>query len=220
MKTSILKTTGVVALAALMLAASCKKNKKSTTPETPPQPTPDPQEVITTFKLILTDSATNIKNTYLFKDPDGDGGQVGFYGPSNTVQTDSVFTLAANKTYFGQIVLLDETKNPADSISNEVKKEGKEHLFFYNNSANTILNSGNPYTVVLNGSNIKITYLDLDDGTPQRGIGLQTKWRTSSATGSTKHLLNITLKHQPDAKNGTFAPGETDSSVNFKVKVN
>ena len=220
MKKSTLKTTGILFMATLMIAASCKKNKTNPSPEIPPQPTPDPQEVITTFKLILTDSATNSKFTYMFKDPDGDGGQAGYYGPGSSTQTDSVFTLNANKTYFGQIVLLDETKNPVDSISNEVNKEGKEHLFFYNHAANTILNSGNPYTVQLNGSNIKITYLDLDAGSPQRGIGLLTKWRTSAATGTTKHPLNITLKHQPDAKDGTFAPGETDSSVDFKVKVN
>ena len=217
MKTT-LKTFSITMALLLMLAASCKKDKKDPVKE--PTPTPDPQEVITTFKLLLTDSATNTHFEYMFKDPDGDGGQAGFYGPGSSTQTDSVFTLEANKTYFGQIVLLDETKNPVDSISNEVTEEGEEHMFFYNHGNNSILNSGNPYTVQLNGSGIKITYLDLDAGTPQRGIGLQTRWRTYMSTGTTKHTLNGTLKHQPDAKDGTYAPGESDVSVDFKVMVN
>ncbi|WP_317900190.1 hypothetical protein [Aurantibacillus circumpalustris] len=217
MKTTI-KLFSITMTVLLLIAASCKKDKKDPIKE--PEPTPDPQEVITTFKLILTDSASNISSVYMFKDPDGDGGQAGFYGPTSTSQTDSVITLAANKTYYGKIVLLDETKSPVDSISNEVKSEGVEHMFFYNNGNNTILNSVNPYTVKLNGSDIKITYLDLDAGTPQRGIGLQTLWRTTMASGTTKHLLNITLKHQPDSKDGTYGPGESDVSVDFKVMLN
>jgi hypothetical protein len=220
MKKNIVKISSIALVAMLMFASSCNKDKKTPDPEPAPTPTPDPQEVITSFKLILKDSATNAVSTYLFKDPDGDGGQAAFYGPTSTTQTDSVFTLVANRTYYSQIILLDETKNPIDSISNEVEEEGAEHMFFYNNGANTILNSGNPYSVKLNGSNIKVSYTDLDAGTPQRGIGLQTKWRTSAASGSTKHPLNITLRHQPDAKNGTYAPGDSDISVDFKVRVN
>lgn len=219
MKT-IKKITTVALVTLLLVATSCKKDKKD--PDTTPSPNPpaNDEELITTFKLLLTDSATNTTYTYMFKDPDGDGGQAAFYGPSSTTQTDSVLTLAANTTFYGQIVLLDETKSPVDTVSNEVEKEGDEHMFFYNNGANSILNSGNPYSVQLNGSAIKVTYTDLDAGTPQRGIGLQTKWRTASSTGATKYPLNITLKHQPTSKDGTFAPGESDISVDFKIKIN
>lgn len=219
MKTNIIKTTTIVIAGLLMLTASCKK-KKDPAPVPEPIPPANGGEVITTFKLVLTDSASNLATTYFFKDPDGDGGQPAFYGPTNTTQTDSVFTLAANKTFYGEIFLLDETKNPVDTISKEVNNEGQDHMLFYNNGNNTILNAGNPYTVLLNTANIKITYTDLDSGSPQRGIGLKTKWRTSTSTGIAKHPLNITLRHQPAIKNGTFAPGNTDISVDFKVMVN
>lgn len=216
-----IKRMTTIALATLLLvAASCKKDKKDPDPTPTPNPPANEEELITTFKLLLTDSATNITYTYMFKDPDGDGGQAAFYGPTITTQTDSVLTLAANTTFYGQIVLLDETKSPVDTISNEVEEEGDEHMFFYNNGANTILNTGNPYAVQLNGSAIKITYTDLDAGTPQRGIGLKTKWRTAASTGATKYPLNVTLKHQPTSKDGTYAPGESDISVDFKVKIN
>jgi hypothetical protein len=217
MKNTFKRTTLFMSLLALSLV-SCKKDK-DTDPVPPPEPIPNVEEVITTFKITFQDSATSTENTYLFKDPDGPGGQAAYYGPSVELQSDSVLQLNANSTYFTSIHLLDETKNPVDTISNEVKEEGDEHLFFYNNGSNTILNSGNPYTVQLNGSGIKITYTDLDAGTPQRGIGLTTRWRTVSASSS-KFPLNITLKHQPDSKDGNYAPGESDISVDFKLMVN
>lgn len=216
-------TTRIISIsiiATLMFAAACKKPKKDPEPTPTPPPPANEEEVITTFKLILTDSASNSQTSYMFKDPDGDGGQPAFYGPTSALQSDSVITLTGNKTYYGQIILLDETKSPVDSTSNEVDEEGKDHMFFYNNGSNTILNSGNPYSVQLNGSGVKVTYTDLDAGSPQRGIGLKTRWRTYAATGATKHPLNITLRHQPDAKNGTYAPGDSDISVDFKLKIN
>lgn len=213
-------STRIILAAILLFSLSCKKDKKD--PEPAPQPTVpvNEEEVITTFKLMLTDSANGTVATYMFKDPDGEGGQAAYYGPTSTTQTDSVFTLAPNTTYYGELIILDETKSPADSVSNEVKEEGDEHMFFYNHSANVVVNAGNPYAVQLNGSSIKITYTDLDAGSPQRGIGLKTKWRTAVATGAIKYPLNITLRHQPGVKDGTYAPGDSDISVDFKVKIN
>jgi hypothetical protein len=215
-----IKLTAIVATAFVLALTSCKEDEKKPAPSNPPAPTPDPQELITTFKLILTDSATNAEMVYMFKDPDGEGGLPAYYGPSSTSQTDSVIQLLTNTTYYGEIILLDESKNVPDTISHEVEEEGAEHMFFYNHGANTILNAANPYTVLLNGSGIRITYTDLDAGTPQRGIGLKTKWRTAAGSGSAKHNLNVTLKHQPDQKDGTYAPGESDISVDFKILIN
>lgn len=215
MKT-IIRSTILLGMMLMLLGTSCRKKKNEPAPENPPE-TPNTQEVITTFKLILTDSATSTVYTYLYKDPDGDGGQVGFYGPgtsSTSTQTDSVFTLTSNKTYFAEIILLDETKNPVDTISNEVEEEGEDHMLFFNSTNPT----GTPYAVTLSGSNIHITYKDLDSGSPQRGIGLQTRWRTYGVFS--KSPVNIILKHQPGIKNGTITPGDTDLDVMFKVIVN
>lgn len=215
MKT-IIRTTVLLGMMLMLLSTSCRKKKNEPTPGNP-LPTPNTQEVITTFKLILTDSATSTVYTYFYKDPDGDGGQAAFYGPGTTstsTQSDSVFTLSPNATYFAEILLLDETKNPIDTISNEVGEEGADHMLFFN-SSNPI---GTPYTVMLAGSGIQITYTDLDAGSPQRGIGLQTRWRTYGA--SSKSPVNIILKHQPGVKDGTITPGDTDVDVTFKVIVN
>lgn len=216
MKT-LFNSTLLFAILLLLLGTSCKKKKDEPAPDNPP-PAPNTQEIITTFKLLLTDSTTGTVYTYLYKDPDGDGGQSGFYGPgtsSVSAQTDSVFTLMPNRTYFCEILLLDETKNPVDTISNEVSEEGADHMFFFN----SLNPSGSPFMVTLSGSNIHITYKDLDSGSPQRGIGLLTRWRTYGIVAA-KNPVNIILKHQPGVKNGTFAPGDTDADVTFKVIVN
>jgi hypothetical protein len=216
MKFFINVVTVLAVCTALVLFSCCKKPKD---PEVPEIPVEDP-ELITTLKIQLTDSLTGAVSAYSFKDPDGDGGQPAFYGPSAALQTDSVFILAPDRLFYVKILLLNESKNPVDTISKEVMNESREHMLFFNNGSNTIINSGNPYTVKLNGSDIVITYMDLDNGIPQRGVGLQAKWRTPLAKGNVKFPLNITLRHQPDAKNGTYAPGESDISVNFKLKVN
>lgn len=206
----------LIALYFIATATSCIKDD----PIEDPEPT-DEQELITNFMWVLTDSATHVSTTYSFIDPDGAGGVAAFYGPGNSAgtQADSVIVLKDSTTYFGRIVLLDASASPVDSISNEVLEKGYEHQFFYNNGSNTITNNGVPYTVKLtNGTTIK--YLDVDTGSPSRSIGLRTRIRTATTAKGSKSPLQIVLKHQPGVKDGTYAPGETDIEVNFKLKIN
>lgn len=224
--TTPIKTIAYVAIAVLSFSA-CKKDKKTEEPvvDTPIPPT-DPPEVITTVRLALRDSATNVIKTYAYKDPDGDGGTAGsFLNESGTRDT---LVLLSNTTYFTQVYILDESKNPTDSTSNVIAgEESKEHMLFFNgnpaatgNNANTVINSGVPYTVQTNGSNLMIKYLDIDNGNPQRSVGIKTRWRTAASSAGITYPLTVTLKHQPGVKNGTYSPGETDVEITFKVKVN
>jgi hypothetical protein len=211
LKSSPATKLAFTAIVLSLLSSSCKKDDP-----TPDEPANE-EEVITTFVFKITDSTTNTTTTYFFKDPDGDGGTAPFYGPTAAAQSDSVLKLQANKTYFVVVELLDETKSPVETISTEVNNEGEEHMLFYNNGSNTVVNSSNPFTVKMNGSDMTIKYTDLDTGSPQRGIGLTTRWRTS---GTGKFPLNIVLRHQPGTKDGTYAPGDTDISIDFKYEVN
>ena len=198
----------------LVLFSACKKDKKSEpTPDAPTPPTND-GEIITTMKLAINDGT--LTTYYMFHDLDGDGGMAGAYGNlSNalTPQSDSIINLNINKTYTVNILLLDESKSIIDTISHEVLNEGADHMFFFNSLNPT----GNPYSVYLSGSMTTVTYLDLDANL--RGIGLSTKWQTLIMPMS-KSPLFITLKHQPGVKNGTFAPGDTDIEIPFKLKIN
>ena len=193
--------------------ACLKRNKLDANVENPLIPANE-NEVITTMKLAITDGTTTLN--YQYKDPDGDGGIAGSYGNlSNTItaQSDSVINLAINKTYTVSILLLDETKTLIDTISNSVLSEGVDHMFFFSASNPT----GNPYSIYLTGSMTTINYLDLDANL--RGIGLLTEWQTSSILLA-KSLLTISLRHQPNTKNGTYAPGDTDIEIPFKLKIN
>lgn len=206
------KLMTLVAVGALAFAA-CKKDKKEDpAPTTPNNPT-NTAEVITTMKIYIKDSITGTQITgspFIFKDADGDGGSAGGFLPN---AVDSLITLNDTSSYFAEIILLDETKNPADSISNEVVSEGQEHMFFFEQTNP----AGTPYSSMLTSSGVKIIYLDLDVN--NRGIGQQFKLRTYGSTGGAQHPFRITLRHQPGAKDGTFAPGETDVEIKFKVKV-
>lgn len=208
MKTTI--TT--VALLTLLAAAftACKKDKKDEpTPEQPAPPTNE-VELITTMKLTLHDTTTHTNTIYIFSDVDGPGGNPATFGNSGT---DSVINITSNHVYKTTILLLDETKNPIDTISKAVLSEGVDHMFFFN----SITPSGNPFNSYLSGSMTNIKYQDLDAN--NKGIGLSTLWTAPSMMMS-KSPLTIELKHQPGVKDGSYAPGETDIQVGFKLKVN
>lgn len=177
--------------ASLLVAAAwggCKKDKDLVPI---PQPVVNEPEVITTLKLIFIDSANTSDIRYsTFRDPDGDGGA----GPDKF----DTIKLAPNKTWITAVLLLNETKNPIDTISNEVLEEAKDHLFCFTPS----------------GTSATVTITDLDVN--NRPIGLKSKWKTTS-TG--KGTMQVQLKHQPGIKNGTCTPGVTDVDVTFQAKI-
>jgi hypothetical protein len=162
------------------------------------------------MKITLRDTINNTSVTYVFSDLDGAGGNPATFGNSGA---DSIINITANHVYEATILLLDQTKTPVDTISNEVEEEGADHMFFFNSIAPT----GTPYNTYLSGSMTNIKYLDLDAN--NRGIGLSTEW-TAPSMMMTKSPLTIELKHQPSVKDGSYAPGETDIQVGFKLKVN
>lgn len=180
---TIFKTT-IFITAVFLLAVfytSCRK-------KIPVPPNPNDEELITTLQIIFIDSAgVQPSATAIFKDADGAGG-------NNPSQWDTI-KLTANTTYLASILLLDETNLPADTISNEVLDEAKDHLFcFTASNVNTA---------------IKRTDLDINN----LEIGLQTKWNNGAASAGT---LQIVLRHQPDTKDGTCAPGASDIDVTFQ----
>lgn len=207
--TTTIKTIAAIAMLSLALSG-CKKDKNEPAPEDP-NPPANENELITTMKVLLHDTTTHADYTYVFSDVDGPGGNPATFGGTN--QSDSVININVNHVYTCSILLLDETKSPADTISNEVEEEAVDHMFFFN----SLSPLGAPYSVYLNNSMTTIKYLDLDAN--NRGIGLSTLW-TAPSMPMAKAPLTVELKHQPGVKDGTYAPGETDIQVNFKLQVN
>lgn len=141
--------------------------------------------------------------------------------------TDSTsLALKPNAVYDAQIVMLDTTQTPVFVVSNEIKERANYHLFFFQptpvssanlsfgtNSASipeTIASASGPYL------NLKVDRADKDTNSPQLPVGLQDVFTTGAASSG---KLKVILRHQPNAKNGTFAPGSTDLEANFIVNI-
>ncbi len=152
----------------------------------PDNPTPDDGELITSVTLTLTDTVSSEVVTASFKDPDGPGG-------NEPTQEDAIL-LKANRVYRVSMTFLDESKNPAVDVTEEIKAEGKDHVVCF--------------TIAV-GFEVGITFTDSDGAIP---IGLETRWATGTAGDGN---IRITLKHQPGSKDGTCDPGETDIEVDF-----
>jgi hypothetical protein len=189
MKKQILKMAlGMIVASALF--TSCKKDKVVT-------PEPNAEEVITTIIVQLTPVGGGAVLKFQSEDLDGPG--------ANPFVAQEI-VLAPNKVYNAEIFLLDKTKTPADSTSNEVREEGKDHQFYYSTTS---------------GTNLVVSNLDKDVN--NNPLGLESTWTTGAAsTGK----IRIVLKHKPGAKgaNDAITVGETDIDTQeafngFNVKI-
>lgn len=186
MKNQIINTLFISLSASFFI--SCDKND----PTNPIVPS-NPQEIITTAKLVLVEEGTSNTTQATWKDADGDG-------PAQPVITG--ITLQGGKTYTGTMLLLDESKTPVDTISNEVGEEADVHQFFY---------------TALEGVSGKLTIEKLDKDNNSLPIGLQVKITTTTAANGS---LKVVLKHYDGINKSTDeAVGETDVEVIFPVEV-
>jgi hypothetical protein len=200
MKT-ILNTLLYAAIASLTIFASCKKDDKD--PETPPITVP--QEQITT--VILTghdhDNPNDLTRQFVVKweDLDGSGGN------APTIDT---LLLDTGIEYHINVLLLDKTKTPFDTISNEVEELKNIHQFFYQ------------FSESLN-KKISIERLDYDNNTPPLPVGLEFHMNTSTVAPlgvSILGSLNIVLSHY-DGIPKTAAPSpESDIDIDIPVILN
>ncbi len=116
-------------------------------------------------------------------------------------------TLLAGKTYNGEILLLDETKTPVDTISHEFEESALklEHQFFYTAQPADLLT---------------FSYAPGDIDANKVPVGIAPVVKAEKAgIGS----YNVILKHQPGVKptsgNGDKTKGSTDLDITFPVKV-
>ena len=141
-------------------------------------------------------------------------------------------TLKANATYTAKIVLLDKTQSPVFVVSDEIKERANYHLFFFQplpTSQPLVIPNGYPddqndlYPEPIptpipagNALNLTITLTDHDTNPQQYPVGLESNF-VSGAAGT--GWLRIVMRHQPNVKNGTYAPGSTDLDVGFTVTI-
>jgi len=109
--------------------------------------------------------------------------------------------LKANSTYHVQVLFLDETKKPAGNVTDDIYDRRNYHLVCFD----------------IQGADLTVTRTDLDTNNPPLPIGLQDDFKTGAVSTGT---LNVQLRHQPNAKNGTCAPGSSDADVTYNIHIN
>lgn len=166
-------------------------------PSSPP-PDENPQELITTITLLLVNqSDTTDIVTAEWKDIDGAGG--------NLPSIDTL-VLSNGVTYNGSIELLDESKNPPEDITEEVKEEANTHQFFYTTEEGV-------------AGRITITKNDFDTNNPPLPVGLDYIVEVSPG-GVAEGILNVILSHYDEGPK-TSEPGiESDIDIDFPVRIN
>lgn len=179
----------VAAALSLIVVIGCKEDN-------PAEPEPEnPQELITKVTLTLTPAGGGAAVTVTFSDPDGDGG---------IAPTIGTLTLKAGTTYNGTIELLDETKNPAKNITEEVEEESDVHQFFYA-----------PEGGIAGRVTVNITDRDANN----LPVGLEYTV-TVTAGAAASGTLNVVLSHYDAApKNGTTPSDESDIDIDFPVNI-
>ncbi len=170
---------------------SCKDKDKD-----PSNPAPiNPQELITTVKLILTD-ASDSNNTFTVQWKDADG-------PGALAPVIDTLLLDTTKTYNAVVSVLDETKSPVDDITKEIKEEAEAHQFFYTLSSN------------LNGR-VSITRTDKDLNNLPVGLELQL---STTAGASAQGTLNVVLSHYDGVPKTASPSAESDIDITFPVRL-
>lgn len=178
------------ALSLFLLLAACNKDDT---------PQPAEQELITTLRMKLTDTA-GLANTFTYKVENGFGSTT-----PGTVQIDTV-TLVSGRTYRAELAVLNEKESPAEDITPQIISESDDHLFFLTVAPN----SGA-------GGLLTITDMSTDN---QNKLFAQKFGITAGVGGN--GTLTITLLHEPTNKSaGTVAGagGETDLEATFPVRI-
>jgi hypothetical protein len=191
------KLTLALASSILIFSACDKEDPDPTKPQDK-----NAQELITTVVL----NGYNVNNPSLnqfsvkWEDLDGDGGN------SPIIDT---FQLDSGITYRVNVLMLDKTKTPFDTVSNEVLREADEHQLFYTLSSNL-------------NDKLNITRLDNDNNIPPLPLGLDIRITSTSIMPFGIPIignLNVKLSHYDGVPKTTSPSAESDIDINFPVKL-
>lgn len=228
--------TGIVLFSVAL--SGCNKNAQTVTPALPGN------EFLTTVELELK-NINNPLDTQLAvwsqMSPTSFTYQV-----DSAYFNQAVLRLKPNSIYAARVIILDQTQPfPYDTVSNEILARENYHLFFFQPSPvlqtsidvsdtstsipQTYWVTGQPANDTTYGGisanevvatspsgalNLSVSRADLDANNPPMQIGLKDNVYTGAASNG---ILRVVLRHQPNAKNGTYPPGSTDLDVTYAV---
>jgi hypothetical protein len=168
----------------------CKKDEKTVSPPVPGN------EFLTSVRLVATNAQ------------DENDVQVATITDTTLIPhpADSInmpaLKLKANSVYHIQVQFWDETKTPPGNVTDDIYDRRNYHLLCFEVSGD---------------ANLTVQRTDEDTNTPPLPIGLQDDFMTGAAGNG---MLNVQLRHQPNAKNGSCDPGSSDADVDFKIIIN
>jgi hypothetical protein len=183
----------VLVAASIFTFTSCKKEEVIVSPPVAGN------EYMTTVKLRFENKSNPADTTWaVWRDLTPDD--------QNAPDTSgAIINLDKNKTYKVSVKILDETKNPSEDLTEDIRTRGNFHFFSF-------------FTTGAISSNLTIVATDFDTNPTPFHIGLENEF-TTSGNVSTGRLEGV-LRHQPNTKNGTFAPGNSDIDVFFTLNIN
>ena len=148
-------------------------------------------EPLTTVELLATNAADPTDT------PSAKWIQLDPTGATPPDTSHATLSLRHNASYNVQVKVLDSSTDVSPTI---IERENY-HLFCFDISM---------------GLNLTVTRTDHDNNNPQLPIGLSDQFATGAVSiGS----LDVTLRHQPNVKDGTCPPGSTDIEGYFSVKI-
>ena len=175
------------------LGSSCGDNNPANSPG------PGEEELITTVKITLTEVGTSTVVTVQFQDLDGP------VGTDGTVDTLRVNT---GSTYNATLQILNEDETPSEDITEEVKDEAEEHMFW-------ITPVGGFATATATRTDKESDYMTSQTN-PDLEVGVTFQLVVPSSAGDGS--LTVALDHYDDvAKDGSTRSNETDIEVTFPV---
>jgi hypothetical protein len=199
-----------------LIAFSCKKPEQTVAPIIA-------NEALTTIQLKLSNT-TNPSDTLTAQWEqllDNKGNPL----PADTSK--AVLALKANATYTCSLLIFDKSQSPVVNVTDEIFNRRNYHLEYYQptpiTSQNMVISDtttnipGTPTASAGPYLNLVVKRTDMDTNNPPLQVGLSTKFITGAASSG---RLRVVQRHQPNVKNGTYAPGSADFDVNFTVSIN
>ena len=184
---------------------------------------PPSNEFLTTVELVFQNTSNPLdtgRGIWRQLDPTG-------ATPPDTSK--AILNLKANSTYNVQTLILDETKTPADTVSIVIRQRQNYHLLYYQptpiSPSNLIISNTSTDIPVADGTvtsatgpylNLVVTRTDYDTNVPPMQVGLDL---TFAAGAASTGWLRAVQRHQPNVKDGTYAPGSSDFDVNYKINI-
>jgi hypothetical protein len=200
--------------------AGCNKDEEVVAPSVE-------NEAVTTMTLTVTNAAlaTDTQTATWEQLLDSQGNPVST-GP-NVSQAN--LTLKPNATYNVTVGLLDKTQTPAFDVAAEIKDRANIHSFFFQPLPTTQAlvipapTGADTYplpipTPLPTGAplNLTVTRTDRDTNPTPLPLGITNTFVTGAASTG---YLQVVLRHQPNLKDGTYAPGSTDFDAGFRIAI-